>query len=93
MGRIWTQREKLIGEGGVLDQITEQGVLRNWSTKFALPLPESQCITDSLSHTMCVESKEKLLLSAPFLIVIHPTYVGQQMWVKVIPLIAVHAQL
>ena len=46
------------GEGGVLNQIPEQGVLRNLSTNFALPLSGSLCITDSLSHTMYEETNE-----------------------------------
>ena len=42
--------------GGVLNQIPEQGVVRNLSTNFALPLSGSFCITDSLSHTTYVET-------------------------------------
>ena len=49
-----------LGGGGraVLNQIPEQDVLRNLSTNFALPLSGSLCITDSLSHTMYVETNE-----------------------------------
>ena len=45
------------GGAGVLNQIPEQGVLRNLSTKFALPLSGSLCITDSLAHTTYVKTK------------------------------------
>ena len=45
------------GGEGVLNQIPEQGVVRNLSTNFALPLSGSFCITDSLSHTTYVETK------------------------------------
>ena len=46
--------------GGVLNQISEQGVLRNLSTNFALPLSGSLCITDSLSHTTYVQTNKIL---------------------------------
>ena len=39
------------GGGGVLNQIPEQGVVRNLSTNFSLPLSGSLCITDSVSDT------------------------------------------
>ena len=51
------------GGGGVLNQIPEQDVLRNLSTHFALPLSGSLCITDSLSHTTYVETKQWIALA------------------------------
>ena len=47
------------GGGGVLNQIPEQGVVRNLSTNFALPLSGSLCITDSLAHTTYVETNQQ----------------------------------
>ena len=44
--------------GVVLNQIPEQGVVRNFSTHFALPLSGSLCITDSLSHITYVETNK-----------------------------------
>ena len=60
--KVKTQSSKIclnfnfLGEGGILKQIPEQGVLRILSTNFALPLSVCLCITDSLSHTTYVET-------------------------------------
>ena len=40
-GQIWTAQYYLGGGAGFLNQIPEQGVLRNLSTNFALPHSES----------------------------------------------------
>ena len=40
----------IFGVGGVLDQISEQGVLPNLSINSALPLSGSLCITDIVSY-------------------------------------------